>query len=289
MKQHRLGWLLCCVASAALAQIEKPTDKDIDAAPPNFRDVIRGKSADRQAQGGDQPGQGGGPPAAAPGSAPVAAAAQASRDPRNLAGAWGRFGMIMPGTQQITYTGFEPPNRPGPKAHSSIEITRLCIVSSAAALTQAMVIHQTPTLLTLVMPGSLRLRHVYLNAEHPANPALTYAGHSVGRWEGNTLVIDTVAMKGTLGDLGTLPEGAGGGFERYDVTMATPTLHMVERLSKRADNTALDYVASFDDPAGKASPYSISMVLPFNRSYRPDPLEEFCEDGADLYGPAYAQ
>jgi hypothetical protein len=41
------------------------------------------------------------------------------------------------------------------------------------------------------------VRHVYLNEPHPENLTLTSQGHSVGRYEGDTLVIDTVGIKAT--------------------------------------------------------------------------------------------
>ena len=40
-----------------------------------------------------------------------------------------------------------------------------------------------------------RLRRIHTDGrDHPEDPDLTYHGHSVGRWEGDTLVVDTVAI-----------------------------------------------------------------------------------------------
>jgi hypothetical protein len=39
------------------------------------------------------------------------------------------------------------------------------------------------------------VRHVYLNAPHPENLTPSWQGHSVGWYEGDTLVIDTVGIK----------------------------------------------------------------------------------------------
>jgi hypothetical protein len=56
----------------------------------------------------------------------------------------------------------------------------------------------------LVTPGRLtmlgevdgnRMRRIYVDGRpHPEDPDLTLHGHSVGRWEGDTLVVDTVAI-----------------------------------------------------------------------------------------------
>ena len=40
-----------------------------------------------------------------------------------------------------------------------------------------------------------QVRHVRLNAQHPAKPALTWSGDSVAHFEGDTLVVDTVGFK----------------------------------------------------------------------------------------------
>jgi hypothetical protein len=56
----------------------------------------------------------------------------------------------------------------------------------------------------LVTPGRItllgevdgnRMRRIYLDGRpHPADPDLTLHGHSVGHWDGDTLVVDTVAI-----------------------------------------------------------------------------------------------
>jgi hypothetical protein len=48
---------------------------------------------------------------------------------------------------------------------------------------------------TLVYLLHNTVRHVRLNAPHPENPTPSWQGHSVGWYEGDTLVIDTVGIK----------------------------------------------------------------------------------------------
>ena len=62
------------------------------------------------------------------------------------------------------------------------------------------------------------VRHVYLNASHPENPAPTWQGHSVGWYEDDTLVIDTVGIK-------VAPFSTVDGFG----TPHSKALHVVER------------------------------------------------------------
>jgi hypothetical protein len=69
---------------------------------------------------------------------------------------------------------------------------------------------------------------------HPKNPDPTWFGNSVGRWEGDTLVIDTIAFNG-LTRLDT------------DGHPHSDQLHTIERFTRR-DLGHIDYVMTIDDP-----------------------------------------
>lgn len=71
---------------------------------------------------------------------------------------------------------------------------------------------------TLLYIADHNVRHVQMNVPHPARVAPTWQGNSVGHYEGDTLVIDTVGFK--VGPL-----------SRVDLygTPFTPALHVVER------------------------------------------------------------
>jgi hypothetical protein len=72
--------------------------------------------------------------------------------------------------------------------------------------------------LTMIYREDHQLRTVRMDASHPANPKPSYYGDSVGHYEGDTLVIDTVGIKP-------------GPFAMIDWfgTPQTPALHIVER------------------------------------------------------------
>jgi hypothetical protein len=63
-----------------------------------------------------------------------------------------------------------------------------------------------------------QVRHVRMNAQHPAKPTPSWYGDSVGHYEGDTLVIDTIGIKP-------------GPFAMIDWfgTPQTPALHVIER------------------------------------------------------------
>jgi hypothetical protein len=77
---------------------------------------------------------------------------------------------------------------------------------------------QQPDKITILYQVDHQVRHVRMNAQHPAQVTPTWFGDSVGHYEGDTLVVDTVGIKV-------------GPFAMVDWygTPQTPALHVVER------------------------------------------------------------
>jgi hypothetical protein len=103
----------------------------------------------------------------------------------------------------------------------------------------------------MVFEGATHIwREIYLDGRpHPQGDALnpTYLGHSVGRWEGDTLVIDVVGFnEGTWIDYYGHPH--------------TDLLHVVERFS-RPDKRTLRYEATIDDPGAYSRPWTVSWTV----------------------------
>jgi hypothetical protein len=85
-------------------------------------------------------------------------------------------------------------------------------------------------------------RVVHLDqASHPADLEPTLLGHSIGRWEGDTLVVDTVGFTAH-------PEGYA--FDRP----SSAAKHIVERFTVSADRRYLDYEAIVEDSEYLAEP-----------------------------------
>jgi hypothetical protein len=57
---------------------------------------------------------------------------------------------------------------------------------------------QSPKEVLIANQGEQFARHVYLNVSHSANLKPSYYGESVGHYEGDTLVIDTIGMNANL-------------------------------------------------------------------------------------------
>jgi hypothetical protein len=104
-------------------------------------------------------------------------------------------------------------------------------------------------------------RVIYMKvAAHPAGLTPSRGGHSIGRWDADTLVVDTVGF--TAGSLaGTVPHG--------------DKLHVVERFTLDPKTLALmrDYEA--EDPVNFTDKYAGSdTVLPADAPYADDKCQE---------------
>jgi hypothetical protein len=101
--------------------------------------------------------------------------------------------------------------------------------------------------------GPHTFRTVYMDGRsHPENPSPTNYGHSIGWWEGDTLVIDTVGYNEDFWlDRRGLPH--------------TDRLHTTERFT-RVNQDTIEYRITIDDPGAYEKPYEGG----FNLGYQGD-------------------
>lgn len=108
--------------------------------------------------------------------------------------------------------------------------------------------------LTTDMDGAALRRVVRLDlAEHPPNLQPTVLGHSIGRWDGDTLVIDTIGFARHA-------EGFGFGVP------SSERKHLVERLTLGDGGASIVYETTAEDVEMLTAPASYSARL----VYRPD-------------------
>ena len=93
---------------------------------------------------------------------------------------------------------------------------------------------ESPAQVTMLFEELTNYRVIPLNRTHPADVDPSYMGNSVGRWEGDTLVIDTIG----LNDETTLDQV---GMPHSD------QMHVVERL-RRVDKDTMEIRFTIDDP-----------------------------------------
>ena len=92
------------------------------------------------------------------------------------------------------------------------------------------------------------VRTIHMAGEHPKNPPLTRGGHSTGRWDGDALVVDTVALAPSV-----LIPMAG--------TMLSDKAHIVERFTLEAGGGQLIRNYVVEDPLYLKQPHSGSDVM----------------------------
>ena len=92
-----------------------------------------------------------------------------------------------------------------------------------------------------------------VTAKHPANVRPSRHGHAIGRWEGETLVIDTIAFEPNPSGLGVnVP--------------SSPGKHTVERLTLADGRTRLRYEIMVEDPVYLSEPARLTQQW----DHRPD-------------------
>jgi len=105
-------------------------------------------------------------------------------------------------------------------------------------------------------------REVYMDVrEHPANLEPTLQGHSIGHWEGETLVVDTLGYaehrQGLVGR--GVPSGLG--------------KHIIERFTLGEDRSTLTYEFVLSDAEYLLEPVSDSFILYYRPDMRPTRIE----------------
>jgi hypothetical protein len=106
------------------------------------------------------------------------------------------------------------------------------------------------------------LRTLYMNRNHPPKVNPNWFGDSVGKWEGTTLVIDTVGFNDRtwLNDAGAPHSDA---------------LHLVERVRPILDGKYLEYRMTAEDPKTLAKPYT---YLRYYEKVKAEIKEDVCEE-----------
>jgi len=94
---------------------------------------------------------------------------------------------------------------------------------------------QSPKEVTMIFSGNAETRHIHLNASHSPNPKPSWYGESIGHYEGDTLVVDTVGLNDKT-------------FLDNYRTPHTDKLHVTERWRLIEDGKKLEILMTIDDP-----------------------------------------
>jgi len=194
--------------------------------------------------------------------------------PRDLSGVW------MERQNTLTFSPEEPPFMPwaeekykrakpgyGPHATADSEDPILnCLppgVPRIMLIPFPMQVIQVPGEVILLFEYDHYIRHIYLDRrEHPKELDLTWMGDSIGWWDGNTLVVDTIGLndKSWLDQVGHPHSDA---------------LHVVERI-RRIDRDTLQEDLTIDDPKAYKKSWTGRQI--FTRKPTWHLLEYVCAD-----------
>ncbi len=118
----------------------------------------------------------------------------------------------------------------------------------------------------ILMELNHQSRTVYMNVEHPKNLPPSWLGNSVGHWEGDTLVIDTIGYT----DQSSLVSF---------VVLNSEKLHTVERYRLTDHGRKLEGQFFYEDPETLTSPWKWSRTLYPSTNQEAFPQEAICQGG----------
>ena len=121
---------------------------------------------------------------------------------------------------------------------------------------------QTPSLIVLMFELEPHNRQIFMDGRsHPADPDPTWTGHSTGKWEGDTLVVDTIGYN----DRSWLPTAI----------PHTEKLHVTERY-RRPDLSHLNVDVTIEDAGSLKQPWQLHMT--WTLAPGEEILESVCEN-----------
>ena len=106
------------------------------------------------------------------------------------------------------------------------------------------------------------MRTIYMKRGHPAKLEPTWLGDSVGRWDGDTLVVDTIGFN----DQTWLNE---------EGAQHSEALHLKERIRPVLGGEYLEYKMVAEDPKTLAKPYSYTR---YYKKVETELMDDVCQD-----------
>ena len=111
--------------------------------------------------------------------------------------------------------------------------------------------------------GPHTYRTIYMDGRsHPADLDPSFQGHSTGKWEGDSLIVDTVGFN-----------------EKFWLSREGPPhtekLHLVEKFT-RTDYNTLNYQATMEDPNAYSKPWTGGWNIPWSPTA--ELYEYICQD-----------
>jgi hypothetical protein len=129
-----------------------------------------------------------------------------------------------------------------------------------------MEIIQNPKQITIITEAFSEVRRIYMDKPQspPDDVAPGYYGRSVGRWDGDTLVVDTVGISPMVRGYQGMPH--------------SEKMHITERIRRPAPNTLHDQI-TIEDPVVLEKPVTYTLVYSFVPNY--EMVEFVCDNNRE--------
>jgi hypothetical protein len=140
-------------------------------------------------------------------------------------------------------------------------------------MTRPMYIVQTPKVVVMMLTSFNDVRHIYLTDKHSENLKPSWYGESIGRYEGDTLVVDTIGLNDR-----TFVDGFG--------TPHTHQLHVIERFRLTDGGKVLEANVHVEDPGAFTMPWNaIQRFRQYEAAVRKVPIERLAQLASVQEGP----
>jgi hypothetical protein len=132
--------------------------------------------------------------------------------------------------------------------------------------------HKAATHMFILHEGNIHsYRQIFMDGrKHPAELDPTWFGHSIGWWEGDTLVIDTIGFNDKFW------------FDRLGHPH-TEQLHTIERWTRK-DFGTLENKVTIEDPGAYARPFTVTFTAKLSEP-GDELMENICQEN-NQFGPA---
>jgi len=132
---------------------------------------------------------------------------------------------------------------------------------------------QTPREVTIINEGDQQVRHVYMDVPHSKNIKPSWYGESVGHYEGDELIIDTIGLNDKT-------------YVDNYLTPHTTQLHVIERFKQTEGGKTLRLTVTVRDPG------AFNMAWSARQTYRRMPQDKMqeavcAENNVDFFGQGY--
>ena len=125
---------------------------------------------------------------------------------------------------------------------------------------------QTPEEVVMIWMQDHQVRRIRMNEQHDPNPRSGWFGDSVGHYEGDTLVVDTIGLSPRT-------------FVDNYFTPHTEQLHVVERFRMIEDGRTLEVKVNVEDPGAFTTPWNAMQL--YRRMENGPMVETVCAENND--------